>query len=190
MVDDVCAIEVDVFYQCSAILTVEDDVLLLARRAAPLHNQANRVWGALRRGRHIGRNEKRFAFVDNVIDDAIAFADPHLDVALELIEIFFRINQMKIVPGVGPFDDHYKKISAVIKIPVAYWRFKFLRILFDPLLDVNRRLHSGHRHEGISARVKRQTHSAEANLTALSWRLEIGRFLDATIQPVKIDFRV
>jgi hypothetical protein len=69
---------------------------------------------------------------------------------------------MKIVPRVGAFDDHHKKITAVIKIPVAYWRLKFLGVLFDPLLYVNRRLHSGHRHEGISARAKRQTASSAA----------------------------
>jgi hypothetical protein len=37
--------------------------------------------------RNIRRNEKRFAFVHDVIDDAIAFANAHFDVAFELIEI-------------------------------------------------------------------------------------------------------
>jgi hypothetical protein len=144
MVDDVFAIEVDVFHQRSTIFAVEDDVFLFTRRPAPLHNQANGVWRSLGRVRHIRRNEKGFALVDNVINDAIAFADTHLNVAFELIEVLFRINEVKIVPRVGAFDDHHKKISAIVKIPVAYWRLKFLSILFNPLLYVNRRLHSGH----------------------------------------------
>jgi hypothetical protein len=69
---------------------------------------------------------------------------------------------MKIVPRVGAFDDHHKKITAVIKISVAYWRLKFLSILFDPLLYINRRLHAAHRHERISVRAKRQTASSQA----------------------------
>src|SRR6476660_3620518 len=162
MVDDVFAIEVDVFHRCSTIFTVKDDVLLFTRRTTPLYNQPNRVWRALGRVRHIRRNEKRFALADNVIDDAVAVADTHLNIPFELIEVLFRINEMKIVPRVGAFDDHYKKIPAVIKIPVAYWRLKFLSILFNPLLYINRRLHAAHRHERISAGAKRQTASSAA----------------------------
>ena len=33
-----------------------------------------------------------------MIDDAIAFADTHLNIAFELIEVLFRVNEMKIVP--------------------------------------------------------------------------------------------
>jgi hypothetical protein len=172
MVDDVFAIEVDVFHQCSTIFAVEDDVFFFARRPAPLHNQANGVWRSLGRVRHIRRNEERFALVDNVINDAVAFADTHLNVAFELIKVLFRISEMKIIPRVGALYDHHKKITAVIKIPVAYWRFEFVSILFNPLLYVNRRLHSGHRHDRISTRVKRQTRSVEPSLTALPQRLE------------------
>src|SRR5580765_4808431 len=162
MVDDVFAIEVDVFHQCSTIFAVENYVLLFTPRTAPLYNQSNRVGRAVGRVRHIRRNEKRFALADNVINDAIAFADTHLNVTFELIEVLFRIDEMKIVPCVGAFDDHHKKITAVIKIPVAYWRLKFLSILFDPLLYINRRLDTTHRHERISAGAKRQTASSPA----------------------------
>src|SRR4029077_15762229 len=95
MVDDVFAIEVDVFHQRSTIFAVKNHVLLFTRRTAPLHNQADSGWRALGGVRHIRRNEKRYAAADNVIDDAIAFADTHLDVPFELIEILFRINEMK-----------------------------------------------------------------------------------------------
>jgi hypothetical protein len=190
MVDDVFAIEVHVFHQCSTTFTVENDVFLFTRRPAPFHDQANGVWRSLGRVRHIGRNEKRFALVDNVINDAIAFANTHLNVAFELIEILFRINQMKIVPRVGAFDDHHKKISAIIKIPVAYWRLKFLSILFNPLLYVDRRLHSGHKHERISARAKRQTRFCRAKPNGSTSAAETRRFSEATTQPIKSDFRV
>src|SRR6476646_7286581 len=170
MVDDVFAIEVDVFHQCSTIFAVENYMLLFARRPAALYNHPNRVRRALRRMRHVWRNEKRFALTDNVINDAIAFADPHLNVAFQLIEVLFRINEMKIVPRIGTFDDHHKKIAAVIKISVAYWRFKFSSILFNPLLYINRRLHAAHGHERISARATRQTASRPAEPGALSRR--------------------
>ena len=137
MVDDVFAIEVDVFNNCSTSFAVKNHVLLFTRRAAPLYNQPNRVWRALRRVRHIRRNEKGFPLANNVINDAVGFADTHLDIAFELIEILFRIHQMKIVPGVGAFDHHHKKISAIVKVPVAYWRFEFISVLLDPLLYIN-----------------------------------------------------
>jgi hypothetical protein len=190
MVDDVFAIEVDVFHQCSTIFAVEDDVLLFTRRPAPLHNQANGVWRSLGRVRHIRRNEKRFALADNVINDAIPFADTHLNVAFELIEILFRINEVKVIPRIGAFYDHHKKISAIVKVPVAYGRLKFVSILFNPLLYVNRRLHSGHSHERISPRVKRQTRSVEPSLTALPRRLETRQFSEAAANCLKSDFTV
>src|SRR5262249_17963330 len=43
VVDNVFAIEVDVFHQCSTIFTVENDMLLFTRRSTPLHYQANGV---------------------------------------------------------------------------------------------------------------------------------------------------
>jgi hypothetical protein len=67
-----------------------------------------------------------------MINDTIAFANPHFDVALELIEVLFRIDHVKVVPRVRAFDDHDKKIPAVVKIPIAYRRFKFIGVLFDP----------------------------------------------------------
>src|SRR5262249_35543325 len=47
MVDNVFAIEVDVFNQRSTIFTVENHVLLFTRRTAPLQNQTNCDWRAL-----------------------------------------------------------------------------------------------------------------------------------------------
>ena len=99
--------------------------------------------------RHVGRNKKRFALVDNVVNDAVAVADTHFNVALELIEVLFRINEMKIVSRVGAFDHHHEKITAVVKIPVAHRRFKFVGVLFDPLLYINWLFHFGHKHERI-----------------------------------------
>src|SRR6185503_14172769 len=60
MVNDVFAIEVDVFHQCSTIFAVENYMLFFARRPAALYNYPNRVRRALRRMRHVRRNEKRF----------------------------------------------------------------------------------------------------------------------------------
>jgi hypothetical protein len=134
VVDDVFAIEVDVFHQRATIFAVEDDVLFFARWAAAFCDESDRVRRALRRMRHIRRNEKRLALMDNVINNATAFTDPHLDVAFELIEILFRIYQMKIVPRVWAFDDHHEKIAPVVKIAIAHRRFKFVGILLNPVL--------------------------------------------------------
>jgi len=150
MIDDVFAIEVNVFDQRSAVFTIENDVLFFAWPPAPLYNQANGVWRTLGRVRGIGRNEKRFALPDNVINDVIAFTDAHLNVAFKLIEILFRINEMKIVPRIRAFNDHYKEITAVVKIPVAHRRFEFIGVFFDPFLYINWGLHSGHRHQRIA----------------------------------------
>ena len=89
MVNDVFAVEVNVFHERSAIFAVENDVLLFTRRTAALYNYPHRVRRALRRVRHIRRNEKRLALADSVIDDPVAFADPHLDVSFELVEVLF-----------------------------------------------------------------------------------------------------
>ena len=134
MVDDVFAIEVDVLHQRSTIFAVEDDVLFFTRRAAALNNYPDCVRRALRRVRHVGRNEKGLSLADNVINDAIVFTDTHLDVPFELVEIFFRIHQVKIVPRVRSFDDHHKKIPAIVKIAVAHRRFKFISVFFNPIL--------------------------------------------------------
>jgi hypothetical protein len=190
MVDDVFAIEVDVFHQRSTIFTVENNVLLFTRRTSPLHNQANRLWRTLGRVRHIRRNEKRFALADNVINYAVAFADTHLDVAFELIEILFRINEVKIIPRVGAFYNHHKKIPAIVKVPVAYGRLKFVSIFFNPLLYVDRRLHSGHRYERISTRVKRQTRFCRAKPNGSTSAAETRRFSEAATRPTKSDFTV
>ncbi len=84
--------------------------------------------------RHIRRNEEGFALAHNMINDAIALADPHFDVAFELIEVFFRIDLVKIVPRIRAFNDHHEKIAPVVKILVAHRRFEFVRVFFDPVL--------------------------------------------------------
>ena len=78
-----------------------------------------------------------------MIHDPIALADAHFDVALQLIKILFRIDQMKIVPRVGAFDDHHEEVAPVIKITVAHRRLEEMAVLFDPFVQIYRRLHGG-----------------------------------------------
>ena len=74
MVDNISAIEMDVFHERSAILAVENEHVPFPRGGwAALHHQTNRVGRPLRRVWHIWRNEKRLALADNVINDAIPF---------------------------------------------------------------------------------------------------------------------
>src|SRR6202011_6293138 len=111
-----------------AIFAVENDVFLFARRAATLDHHAKRVWRPLRGVRDIRRDEERLAFAHDVIHDSLAFADAHFDVALELVKILFRIDEMEIVPRVRAFDDHYEKVASVIEITVAHRRLELFSI--------------------------------------------------------------
>jgi len=139
MLDDVAAIEIDVFHERAAVIAIKDDVFVFAGGAAPFHDDADGVWRTDRRVHDVRRNEERFSFPHEMIDDAVAFADPHFDVAFELVKIFFRIDLMKIVPGVRAFDDHDKKVAPVVKVAIADRRLKQLAVRFDPVVDVDRR---------------------------------------------------
>lgn len=143
MFDDVGAIEIDVFDQCPAFLAVENHVFVLSGRAPSLDHNADRVRRPDRGMGHIRWNEKSFPLAHEMIDNAITFADPHFDVALELIKIFFRIDEMKIIPRVRAFDHHHEKIAPVVKVTVTHRRFEFFAVLFDPLFQINRRLNGG-----------------------------------------------
>jgi hypothetical protein len=118
-------------------------MFMLARWTTPLDYHAQRVGRTHWRVRNVWRNEKRFALAHEMIDDAVAFTDAHFDVALQLVEILFRIDEMKIVSRVWAFDDHHKEIAAVVEITVAHWRLEQMAIFFDPLVQINRRLHRG-----------------------------------------------
>src|SRR5207302_6694017 len=92
MFDDIGAIEVDVVHYRPAVVAIEDHMLAFAGRATPLDDHADRVRRSHRRVRNIRRDEKCFTFAHQMIDNAVALADSHFDVALELITIFLRID--------------------------------------------------------------------------------------------------
>src|SRR4051812_37668338 len=86
---DVAAIEVDVLDHRTAILAIENDVLMLTGWAAAFDHNAERIGRADGCVRNIWRDEKGFAFPDGVVDDLFSLANPHFDVAFQLIEILF-----------------------------------------------------------------------------------------------------
>jgi hypothetical protein len=141
MLDDVAAIEIDVFNERATVVAIENHMFMLARGTTTLDYHAERVGRTHWRVRNIRRNEKRFALAHEMIDDAGAFTNAHFDVALQLVEILFRIDEMKIVSRVWAFDDHHKKIAAVVEIAVAHGRLEQVAIFFDPLVQVNGRLY-------------------------------------------------
>ena len=163
VLDDVAAVEIDVFHQRAAIFAVKNDVLVLARRTATFDHHANRVRRAHGRMRNIRRDEECFAFAHEMIDDAVAFADAHFDVALQLVEILLRIDEVKIVPRVRALDHHDEEIAPVVEIAVAHRRLEFVAVFFDPVLQIDRRLHSLHQAEGIGTNGQRQTGMVMAN---------------------------
>ncbi len=75
-----------------------------------------------------------------MIDDPVAFADAHFDVALELVEKFFRIDLVKIVPRVRTLDHHDEEVAPVVEILIADRWFELVAMLFDPLVQINRQL--------------------------------------------------
>src|SRR6266567_6038856 len=141
VLNDVAAIEINVFHQRPAIIAIKNDVFSFARRAATLDYHAKRVRRANWSMRDIRRDEKRLAFAYEVIDDPVPLVDAHFDVALELVKILFRIDEMKIVPRIRTLDDHDEKVAPVVKITVAHRRLELFPVLFDPVLQVDRRLH-------------------------------------------------
>jgi hypothetical protein len=143
VLDDIAAIEIDVFHDCAAILAIKNNMLMFARWPPAFDDDPDRIGWADRRVRDIRRNKERFAFPDEVIDDPVPFADADFYVALELIKIFFRIDEMEIVSGIGTLDDHHEKIPAIVKITVADRRLKQVAVLLDPIVDVDRREHPG-----------------------------------------------
>jgi hypothetical protein len=145
MIDDIGAIEIDVFHEGAAVVAVKNDVLVFAGWPASLHDDTNRIGRANRSVRDIRWNEKSFTFADEMIDDLVALADPDFDVALQLVKIFFRIDEVEIVPGVWAFDDHDEKVAAVVEITIADRRLKQIAVSLDPIVDVDRRQDLGRR---------------------------------------------
>ena len=145
VIDDIGAIEIDVFRERPAVIAVKDDVLVFAGRPPAFDDDADGIGRADGRMRHVRGNKKRFSFADEMIDDPIAFPNADFDVALELVKIFLGIDEVKIVPRVRAFDDHDEKVAAVIKVTIADRRLKQVAVCFDPGVDVNGRQHFGRR---------------------------------------------
>src|SRR5580765_7361717 len=118
-------------------------MLVLARWPATLDYHSQSVRRTDRRVRNIRRNEERLPLTHEMVNNAVAFTNTHFDVPLELVKIFFRINQMKVVSGVWTLDHHHKKITPIIEVTIAYRRLELFTILLDPLLEIDRRLHWG-----------------------------------------------
>src|SRR5262249_39673253 len=90
--------------------------------------------------RDVGRDEEGLALVDDVVDDLVAGADADLDVALQLIEVFFGIDDVEVVSRVGAGDDHDEEIAALVEVLVADRRAERVAVFLDPILQVDRGL--------------------------------------------------
>ena len=141
VLDDVAAIEIDVFDERAAILAIKNHVLVLARRAATLDHHSDRIGRAHRSMRDVRRDKKGFALPHEVIDDFSTFTGPHFDVALQLIEILLRVDEVKIVPGIRTFYHHDKKVAPVVEVLIAHRRFEFVAVFFDPVRQIDRWLY-------------------------------------------------
>jgi len=140
VLDDIAAIEIDVFHDRPAIVTVEDDMFVFPRRTAAFDDDPNRVRRTNGRVRDVRRNKKRFPLVNQVIHDLVVLPDADFDVAFELIKIFLGIDQMKVVPGVWPLDHHDEKVAAIVKVTVADRWFEEMAVFLDPAIEIDGRL--------------------------------------------------
>src|SRR5438309_1993672 len=116
-------------------------MFVLARRSATLNYHSQSVRRTYRRVRNIRRNEERLPLTHEMVNNAVAFPNTHLNIPLELVKIFFGINQMKVVPGIRALDHHHKKIATIIEVTIAHRRLNFFAILLDRLIELDRRLH-------------------------------------------------
>src|ERR1043166_1254389 len=105
------------------------------RRTASLYYDADCVGGAHRRMRDIRRDKECFPFSDKMIDDLVALPDPDFDVALELIKIFLRIDEVKIVPRVWTLDHHHEEVAAIVEIFIADRWLEVSPVLLDPVFE-------------------------------------------------------
>src|ERR1700747_17722 len=97
-------------------------MLVLARRSATLNYHSQSVRRTDRRVRNIRRNEERLPLTHKMIDDAVAFANTHLDIPFELVKMLLRIDQVKVVSRVRTLNHHYKKIAPIVEITIAHRR--------------------------------------------------------------------
>lgn len=128
VLNDVAAVEMDVFNQGAAVVTIKYDVLFFAGRPSSFHYDPNGVRWTHRSMWHVRWNKKRLTFPHQMVDDSIPFPDPDLDVALYLIKVFLRIDQVEIVPGIRPLDHHDKEVAAIIEILIADRRFELVSV--------------------------------------------------------------
>lgn len=143
VLNDVAAIEIDVFHHSPALVAIEDDMFVFPRRTAAFDDDADRVRWTDGCVWDVRRNEKRFSLVNQVILDLVALPDADLDVAFELIKILFRIDQMKVVSGVWTLDDHDEKVAAIVEVAVTYRGLEEMAVLLDPAFEVDGWLNGG-----------------------------------------------
>jgi hypothetical protein len=134
MLDDVGTIEIDVFHEGATFVAIEYDVFVFAGWPTAFDDDAQRVGRPHRGVRHVRRNEERLALANKIIDDPITFADADFNIAFQLVEVFFRIDQMKVVSSIRPFNNHHKKIATIIKVLIADRGLEEVAIRFDPLV--------------------------------------------------------
>ena len=139
MLDDVAAVEIDVFHQRPTILAVKNDVFTFPRRASAFNDNAQRIGWPHRSMRDIRRDKERLSLAHKMIDDPVSFADAYLDVALQLIKIFLRIDEMEIVSRVRALDHHDKKIPTIVEITITYRGLEEVTVFVDPLIQIDRR---------------------------------------------------
>jgi hypothetical protein len=148
VLDDVAAIEIDVFHHRPAIVAIEDDMFVFPWRTAAFDDDPDRVRRADGRVRDARRNEKRLSLANQVIHDPVALPDADFDVAFELKKIFLRIDQMKVVPGIWALDHHDEKVATIVKVTVTDRWLEEMAVFLDPAFEIYGRLDRGCRVAG------------------------------------------
>ena len=130
---DILAVERLIVDQFSAGLAEEHLVLDLAFGATPFDDEAERLGRAAWRVGDVWRNEKRLAFLDEVVDDAAVLPRLDDDVTRQLDEELLAIDFMEVVPRVWAADHHGEEITAAVEILVAHRWLEVGTVGFGPV---------------------------------------------------------
>src|SRR3982074_144210 len=122
----------------TAVLAVPLEAIELAGAAGTLDHQAHGVGGALRRMRHVGRNQQHFAGTDWHVDRAAVLHGLEHDAALELVEEFLSRVDVVVLAGVRAAHHHDDEIAILKHALVAHRRLQLPAVPLDPLPEIER----------------------------------------------------
>ena len=104
--------------------------------ALAFQHQAHRARWPLWGMRHLGWQQKYFAFADGHINRLAVFEVTQVHCAFELIEKLFAFIDMIIGAGIGAAHDRNHEFTIFPDLPVAHGRLEQVAVFVDPFFEV------------------------------------------------------